>query len=996
MRCWKTCLTGIILVCGRLTPCDAQQEFRKKADSLVTLIRGANNTVASIHFQTLAMIWMTPDAVKSVAYTDSAVSRALRTSNAELTGEAWLKKGSVLRQLNEYRQAQEAIKKALALLPQTSKARADAYLENGITLLRLAAYDSALITLRLGQATLKHHPDTSMEAALYNVMGNVFREKSMYQEALENYLKSAELFEHIDQATGLTQALSNLGNIHNLMDHPDKALAYAQKSLEVAQQANVKSSVAYAYRLMGRIYRKQKNTAEALVVYTRAVAIYKDLSARQDLGETLLSMANIYYDQQQYKLAVNHYHESIAALSRLEDSSLITYAYAGLGYALQAEHNYGKALLYFDTTLQQAERMKILPLQMDAYQMRSIIYEKTGNYKASLSNYQLYSSIRDTLAGIQNRKAAAELEARYQTEKKDQAIRLLEAENLLKAEQLQVRNNFRNFLIILLLLSIVIIAVTYNQYRIKSRANKKLKELDELKSRLFTDLSHEFRTPLSLILGPLQEQLQSVSNATHEKEMLTMMYRNAKRMQGLVDEVLDLARLEAGTLPLMIQMKELVGFLKLVTSAFTGIAEQRNIQFIVEIMEQPIMGCIDPEKLQKIVCNLLSNAFKFTATGGSVYVRAHVSQGTLFLEVQDTGRGVAADKLDLIFKRFYRTAETNANTTEGTGIGLALTRELVELHRGTITVKSIQGKGSTFSLMIPILAEAYVDVSYPPALVSTDSEERTPMLYGEQTDLHPERKPVILIAEDNLDMQDFISQLLSNQYEVITATDGSNAWQIIQSHIPDLVITDWMMPNMTGLSLCEQLKSSDATCHIPVLMLTARADQTDKLEGLETGADDYLMKPFDPKELQVRVNNLIEQRIRLRRAFSTQLLLKPSEILLPSRDATFITGVMQFLETNYGDATLSVDSFAATFSMSRMQLHRKLKALTDQSPGDFIRQFRLERAKQLFIVQGIQVSEVCFKVGFSNVANFSKAFREYTGQTPTDYIKSQLAVTHSD
>jgi DNA-binding response OmpR family regulator len=251
-----------------------------------------------------------------------------------------------------------------------------------------------------------------------------------------------------------------------------------------------------------------------------------------------------------------------------------------------------------------------------------------------------------------------------------------------------------------------------------------------------------------------------------------------------------------------------------------------------------------------------------------------------------------------------------------------------------------------------------------------------------------ENKPLILVAEDNSDMRKFIFNLLNEHYRVVCVSNGKEAFEKAKEIIPDLVITDWMMPVMDGRTCCEKLKSADATCHVPVLMLTARADQPSKLEGLETGADDYLIKPFNTTELAVRAHNLIEQRRKLREKFSKEMVLQPQQISLPTRDATFLSNLLSLVEKKYSEPEFSVDDLSDHVNMSRMQLHRKLKALTDQSPGEFLRKFRLERAKQLLSIGGTQVSEACFKVGFNNVSHFSKSFREFTGVTPTEFIES--------
>ena len=625
---------------------------------------------------------------------------------------------------------------------------------------------------------------------------------------------------------------------------------------------------------------------------------------------------------------------------------------------------------------------------MDSYRVFSDIYTIEGNYKLANEYYKQHIVLKDSVTKVQNRKAAAELEARYQSEKKDDAIRLLNAENELKETQIISKNNERNYLLLSLGLAVLLAAIIYNRYKIKLRANEKLKELDQIKSRFFTNVSHEFRTPLSLIIGPLEEKL----NKTHdqsEKDSLLLMHRNAKRLQNLTNQVLDLSRLEAGSMDLHLQEGDLSVAIRFISSTFLSLAENKGLSYRQEIFEGPYNACYDRDKLEKMLNNLLSNAFKFTPEGGSVNLKATIDAGKLVVAIKDSGVGIPADKLELIFNRFYQVDDSITRSSEGSGIGLALTKELAELHRGKLEVISQEGVGSTFTLTLSVDKEAFKDVAIAP---ETPHQELINIAELSDKALHfndeDDSKPLVLVAEDNADMQKFIFELLKEKYRVVCANNGKEAYEKAQDIVPDLIVTDWMMPVMDGKTCCEKLKTADATCHIPVLMLTARADQSSKLAGLETGADDYLVKPFNTTELAVRIHNLIEQRRRLREKFSKEMVLQPQHISLPTRDATFLTNLLSLVEKNYAEPEFTVDELSEEVNMSRMQLHRKLKALTDQSPGEFLRKFRLERAKQLLSIGGTQVSEACFKVGFNNVSHFSKSFREFTGVTPTEFIES--------
>ena len=543
----------------------------------------------------------------------------------------------------------------------------------------------------------------------------------------------------------------------------------------------------------------------------------------------------------------------------------MTYAYIALGQTSVELKEYEKAKAYFDTTILFATKKNMLPLVMDSYGMLSDLYELEGNYKLAKEYYKRHIVLKDSVTKVQNRKAAAELEARYQSEKKDDAIRLLNAENELKETQIISKNNERNYLLLSLGLVVLLAAIIYNRYKIKLRANEKLKELDQIKSRFFTNVSHEFRTPLSLIIGPLEEKLNK-TNDQSERDSLLLMHRNAKRLQNLTNQVLDLSRLEAGSMDLHLQEGDLSAAIKFISSTFLSLAESKGLSYRQEIFEGPYKACYDRDKLEKMLNNLLSNAFKFTPEGGSVNLKATIDAGKLVVEIKDSGVGVPADKLGLIFNRFYQVDDSITRSSEGSGIGLALTKELAELHRGKLEVISQEGVGSTFTLTLSVGKEAFKDIAVAPETPHQELMEITELT---EKALHSfdedDSKPLVLVAEDNADMQKFIFELLKEKYRVVCANNGKEAYERANDLVPDLIVTDWMMPVMDGKTCCEKLKTADATCHIPVLMLTARADQYSKLAGLETGADDYLVKPFNTTELAVRIHNLIEQRRQIAR-----------------------------------------------------------------------------------------------------------------------------------
>jgi len=568
---------------------------------------------------------------------------------------------------------------------------------------------------------------------------------------------------------------------------------------------------------------------------------------------------------------------------------------------------------------------------------------------------------------------------------------------------------------------------------------EKLEEVDRMKSRFFANISHEFRTPLTLILGPLQSILAKIRDIEFKKE-LKLILRNATRLEHLVNQLLDLSRLESGKLNLQVEQVDLIPLLRKMVLAFTSLAERKKIILKFRSKAESLPAYIDKDKIEKIINNLLSNAFKFTPEGGRITVAIAISSGSnhnvipakagihekiwiphqvrddneekisnikyptsniLKITVSNTGPGIPADKINRIFDRFYQVDDSYTRDHEGTGIGLSLVKELVELHHGTIDVHC-KGSGSSihtiFTIQLPLDREQYTDEEI--FEVSSISEkipiekipDELPLLtHGpeESEDVRKvsvkDEKPLILLIEDNPDMRQYIRENLQDCYNILEADDGREGWNLALKAIPDLVVSDIMMPKMDGFQVCEKIKSDIHTSHIPVLLLTARAEVKDKIRGLETGADDYISKPFVIEEMKVRVKNLIEQRQKLRERFSREALFGVKDITLTEHDEKFLEHAMETINQHIDDPHFTVQKLGDSVGMSRTTLHLKLKALTGQSPHNFIRLLRLKKAAILLQQKTISVSEVAYEVGFKNLSHFAKAFQEQFGETPSHF-----------
>jgi signal transduction histidine kinase/DNA-binding response OmpR family regulator/ligand-binding sensor domain-containing protein len=534
---------------------------------------------------------------------------------------------------------------------------------------------------------------------------------------------------------------------------------------------------------------------------------------------------------------------------------------------------------------------------------------------------------------------------------------------------------------------------------------EKLQEMDRIKSRFFANISHEFRTPLTLIMAPIDDLLAQAGPGDSTDGLRTAM-RNAKRLLRLINELLDLARLESGRVELRTSRMALLPFLRAIVHSFSSLAETRRIHLQMVEPGDDIELFLDREKAEKIFFNLIANAFKFTPDQGYITVTVQEiatgetdwPEGAAVVSIHDTGIGIPDEHLPFIFDRFSRGGVSDTHRYEGTGIGLALVKELTDLHHGRIRVKSEPGVGTEFDVFLPMgTGHLRPDemVAQPPepeaGSLHLDLEAAGlrdtvagPTTVAAKTPSLPHEDTVVLVVEDNADVRSYICSHLQDQYRMLEAQDGSRGWALASEQLPDLVISDVMMPELDGYQLTARLKSDPLTRHIPVILLTARASEDARIEGLETGADDYITKPFSGRELQARAKNLITTRQALREKYKKEFLLGAIAVNIRSVDEEFLTRLRSIVEKDLSDPDFTVERLRERFAMSQRQFHRKLHALTGQAPVQYLRSMRLNRARQLLQKKAGTVSEIAFDVGFSNLSYFAKSYREQFGVPPSE------------
>ena len=811
----------------------------------------------------------------------------------------------------------------------------------------------------------------------------VYYDQGEYYGALKHFLKADSLMG--DEVTiDRGETFQNISQLYHILGNTPLELKYLQNALNVYEQMNDDYGISAVEMSFGSLELSNKNYDQARVHFEKAVKFfetYNDLRMRAN-AYRYLGRAHYYLNELNKALAL--YEKALVLLQSASEGDITRlYCYHEMGEVLVALRRYPEASKALQTALAKTEHTGGLNEKADILKSIAAMYEQQGDFKKAFESQILYQTVADTLNRIKASKQIVEVEARYQNEKKEREIALLAAQHQLTQQEKQEQR----MLFIFIIAGVVTVAIVfYFLLKTKQKANKKLKELDELKSRFFANISHEFRTPLTLIAGPVEKRLNNASLSDNEKADLDMINRNSKQLLSLVDQLLDLSKIESGNLHLRLQQGDLHALLKALGSSFRYIAEQKKMDYRVNISEDAGELWFDADVIQKIVTNLLSNAFKYTPEHGVIEIHTKVTSGKLLITIANSGAGISTLEVERIFERFYQADERSG----GIGIGLALVKELVNFLNGSIQVECPQDGLTTFSITIPVTKEAFPKAK----LIQTHRVNgmsnviRTENSFVSDNEVYPDSAvdlPLLLIVEDHDEVRSFMKAMLAGEYQILEASNGKAGVEMALEHIPDLIISDVMMPDMDGLALCAKLKTHEFTSHIPIILLTAKAGEENILTGFESGADDYITKPFNGALLKVRIQKLIELRRTLHDRYSSEIILKPKQIVVSSTDEQFLNKVQRILDLHLTDSDFTIEKFASEIGMSRMQLHRKLKGLIGLSATNFIRSQRLTMAAELLSKSDANISEIGYLVGFNDPSYFSKCFKETYHCTPTEY-----------
>ena len=534
--------------------------------------------------------------------------------------------------------------------------------------------------------------------------------------------------------------------------------------------------------------------------------------------------------------------------------------------------------------------------------------------------------------------------------------------------------------------------ILFTIYRLKHEVSVE-QQVSDIKLRFFTNISHELRTPLTLIAGPVEYVLKNKTLPDDVREQLHVVERNTDRMLRLVNQILDFRKIQKNKMKLRIEQIDIVPFVRHIMDNFESLAEEHHIDFVFE-SEMPCLKLwVEADKLEKIVFNLLSNAFKYTPQGKMITLFIHENEHNVAIGVQDQGIGISESKKASLFVRFENLLDKNLFNQQSSGIGLSLVKELVELHKATIRVDSKEGEGSCFTVEFLKGKEHYTEnVEF----ILSDSVEMRPEEVEEPVQGHEEKRnesKTMLLVEDNLELRFFLRSIFISNFNVIEAVNGADGLDKALKFVPDIIISDIMMPEKDGITMTEDLRANMATSHIPVVLLTAKTDMDSKLEGMELGVEDYITKPFSATYLKARVENILTQRVKLQQLYCANLMnIQPvpeeeqqTQPEMSSHDRKFMEKLTELMEKNMDNGDLIVDDLVQELAVSRSVFFKKLKTLTGLAPIEFIKEMRVKRAAQLIESGDYNMTQIAYMVGINDPRYFSKCFKQRFGMTPTEY-----------
>lgn len=886
------------------------------------------------------------------------------------------------------------------------------------------ATEEGLVAFEKAAKLCEDFDDQMRLAYIYEMIAKAYFDLGVYEKTADYYLQIIEISKALELPTLDIMSRKGLGTIYKIWDEPNQSIAYYEEALELSLEAHLTDHIIELRLLLGEVFLNLKQYSKAEAHLQSALFLAKEIKSPASVIKAYLQLCNSYVESRKYEAALNLLSELELFLAE-EDENKWSHFYLSIiskkGEIYFRQKEYAKSVITLRGGLKKNIAFDNKKEQSNYYNTLSRACEKIGNNNDALYFYQQHVILEDSIRQIANNKAVNAIRILYETREKEKEIEKLQQEKAMQSlaldhqkSELSRKQSYLLFLLFLLLSLGLGSYLIFNRFKWQKK-NEKLQlvnskialekqhlktrqqlEIAKLRAHLFTNISHEFRTPLTLILSPLESVLSGDTKL--QSPMLKMMHNNAKKLLELVNETLDLAKLESGTITLKRELCNINLLIRDIFRNFLPIAQKNNILLKIKNESQYQLIDVDQQKMERAISNLLSNALRYSPSGSEVLITLQNDEKGFQINIRDEGAGIPAEHQPYIFDRYY---QVDKYSFQGTGIGLALTKEIIELHGGAISVESQIGEGTVFTISLPFekmqtkkevipssQTEIVVDVSYSMA---------TNTLYaGRAVDTASKANSIkhthcILIVEDNRDVMDYLANTLSTIAQVERARNGKEALTITRHLIPDLIICDIMMPIMDGMEFTRHLKKDIQISHIPIILLTAKASLESKLDGLEIGADDYLTKPFNARELLLRSQNLIIQREKLKQFFKADKTIIPENLTVNKLDQEFLKKALMVVNDNLDNPDFNVERFTALIGMSRTNLYTKLKALTGKNILEFIRTLRIKEAVQLIKTNSGNMNDIAYQTGFNNRQSFIKSFKLEMGKTPSQYKKTLSA-----
>ncbi|MEP1096521.1 MAG: response regulator [Cyclobacteriaceae bacterium] len=870
-------------------------------------------------------------------------------------------------------------------------------------------YDSALATLNKYESLAFQFSDTSNIVISYTERGGFFELAGDLPKALDFQLKALELSEMAMDTFAIATSYINLAVFYQKIDNSDLALSYNKKALntylqlgETIKLAQIYSNIGLSYDDLGQLNKDPIMHDSAGYYFEKGYAIAENVGSQFGMAVTKLNMGLNAYRKKEYQAAISIFDEVFVFFDRVSDDLGICLCYLNYCRIYKDLGEVERAIELGIKGFEIAKENKFTNEMQQTSKSLFQLYEMRDDPERAYRYFKEFTAAKDTIFNRNNDREIGALESRFELNKSMLENALLEKEVDLKSQTITSQRILISAAVLTVILLLVIALLLRKQLLERKRLSNtieeqsnKLKELDKAKTRFFANISHDLRSPLTLILGSLDkisERDYDILDA-ESKEMLDLGYKNGKRLLYLADEIMDLTRLEEGKISLELQYVKIVPYLRLLTKMFSSAADIKFIElkFTSAIDEETILQ-VDPHQFEKIIYNLLSNAIKFTPEGGSVNIELQTEKENLKIQVADSGPGIPSEGIQHIFDRYYQAGSDSFGSQAGVGIGLALVKELVELHDGRISVISSES-GSVFDILFPfkksdwiskaIIPERSLDVVTRNSLWVDLQEEKEKFQVSSLTNSDENARPILLV-EDHKELRSYLKSILSSEYKVHLASNGATALDILQSEKIDMIVTDLMMPYMDGFELIDHLKKDKELRKIPVLVVSARTDRTEKLDLIAKGAVDVIGKPFDKEELSIRIKSVLSNEWDSKQQLSSLYGETAGEF-----EKNIISRLERLIIKRIDDPHLSVLDLADEMAASERKVYRMIKKISGLTPYELIKEIRWQYLDNYLKNNNVRTAtEAAQLIGMNNVSSFSGQYQKRFGHSVKEKIES--------